>query len=47
MTFFYDYSTVRVNVNRKTRIKRAKNRMQVRILKNLARARTTLKYRPH
>ena len=46
------YSTAHVYVNRKTRIKRAKNRMQLRIKKNrarqkIARARTTLRHEPH
>ena len=44
--------TARVYVNRKTRIKRAKNRMQLRLKKKrarqkIARARTTLKHQPH
>ena len=49
---FITCSTTRVYVNRKTRIKRAKNRMQLRLKKKrarqkIARARTTLKHQPH
>ena len=48
----FDYSTARVYVNRKTRIKRAKKSHAIAKNKNrarqkIARARTTLRHQPH
>ena len=47
-----EYSTAHVYVNRKTRIKRAKNRMQLRIkkivrVKKIAPVRMNLRHQPH